>query len=344
MPMRSDRIPKPSGSAISSRSSTPITLRSLPEIERATWRLVLHTLSVRCCTAFVREEEGRWMLVRARSALSPSEPEGGIHLSLRYLTPSEVQALPLIRDRMDEEGFSSFGAGSECLTVPLVTGNHMCGFLQASERRMSAPFSEHDRTTLQLLSRHVLSSLRSILRASEEDSPAYIDYLTHVYNYRYFCQRLKRDSLQAELSGRPLSLFMIDLNQYKRINDTHGHETGNLVLAQIASLLRRAVRETDVVCRYGGDEFVVILPDTDRQQALAVAHRLEAAVRACQVEIPGLGPVMIPHFSIGISTLPFSASSDEELIRQADQALYMAKRHSSPAIHSFDKASSLPAS
>ena len=137
---------------------------------------------------------------------------------------------------------------------------------------------------------------------------------------------------------------MIDLNQYKRINDTYGHATGNLVLAQISSMLRAAVRETDVVCRYGGDEFVVILPRTDREQAVTVARRLEGALRSGQVDIPGIGPIAIPDCSIGISTFPSPAPSDEELVRQADQAHYMAKRHPTRSIHSFNEQTPLLAS
>jgi diguanylate cyclase (GGDEF)-like protein len=137
---------------------------------------------------------------------------------------------------------------------------------------------------------------------------------------------------------------MIDLNQYKSINNTYGHATGNLVLAQIASLLRSAVRETDVVCRYGGDEFVVILPHTDEEQALSVAHRLERALRGRQVDVPDVGPVAIPHFSTGVSAFPSPASSREELIRQADQALYVTKRQPAPSIHRFESQSSSLAS
>jgi diguanylate cyclase (GGDEF)-like protein len=335
MPVAPDHTPSPTGATLSSKRAC-VTLLSLPELERTTWRLVLHTLSVRRCTAFVKEEDDRWMGVTAQGAPSPSHEEGGIRLSLRYLTGAETETLPFLKNWHRREELGDCGVGTFRLTVPLKTAHHLRGFLQASERTVSDLFSEHDRITLQLLGRHVLSSLRSILKASEDDSPAYVDYLTHLYNYRYFCQRLRREILQAELLDQPLSLFMVDLNQYKRINDTYGHETGNLVLAQIAALLRGAVRETDVVCRYGGDEFAVILPHTDGKQALSVAHRLEEALRVAEVNIPGVGSTAIPHFSIGISTFPFPATSDAELVRQADQALYTAKRRSAPAIHSFE--------
>ena len=339
MPVTSDNMLSSINFAVGSKSSSAILL-PLPEPERTTWRLILHTLSVRHCAAFVREEEGKWMVVEARGTPSPSEQEGGIHLSLRYLTASEIQVLPFLENRMNGEGVRDFGVGSDQLTVPLLSANRMCGFLQASERTVSVPFSEHDRITLQLLGHHVLSSLRSILATSEDDhSPVYIDYLTDLYNYRYFCQRLTREILQAELSDQPLSLLMIDLNQYKRINDSYGHEIGNVVLAQIASLLRLAVREMDVACRYGGDEFVVILPHTDNEQALTVAHRLEGALRASQVDIPGVGPIATPSLSIGVSTFPSPSPSAEGLIRQADQAHYAAKRDPARAIRSFEEKS-----
>jgi hypothetical protein len=94
---------------------------SLPELGWTTWRLVLHTLSVRCCAAFVRAEVGRWVVVEACGMPSPPEQEGGVRLSLRYPMPSEVQELPSLGDWTDGEGLWDSGVGSDQLTVPLLT-------------------------------------------------------------------------------------------------------------------------------------------------------------------------------------------------------------------------------
>jgi len=316
----------------------PATLPPLSEGERVIWRLILHTLRVRRCVAFVKGEGDRWMAVEAYSIASPSKRECDTRLSLRYLEAFEVQELRSLAEQLGEE--DNLGVGSDELTVLLPSATRICGFLRVAGRMIDAPFSDHDRITLQLFRHHVITALQNILTTSRDDySPANVDYLTDLYNYRYFRQRLTREVLRAELSGDTLSLLMIDLVHYKQINDTYGHEVGNMVLAQIASLLRRAVRETDVVCRYGGDEFVVILPHADREQALAAAHRLEGILRASQVNVPDVGPISTPQLSIGLSTFPSLATSPEELIRQADSAQYEAKALSPPAICSFEKTS-----
>jgi diguanylate cyclase (GGDEF)-like protein len=138
------------------------------------------------------------------------------------------------------------------------------------------------------------------------------------------------------MSGQPLSLLMVDLVHYKQGNDTYGHEVGNLVLTQIAALLRGAMRETDIVCRYGGDEFVVMLRRTNREQAEAAAYRLEGRMRTSQIDVPDIGPIATPHLTIGVSTFPFPAASGEELVRQADVAQYQAKALCPPAVRSFE--------
>ena len=306
--------------------SSPLGLLPLTEPEGTTWRLSLHALRVGRCAVFVRRGEDRWMVVEARRTPYPLEQQSGIQLSLRCVTASDVQALPLLENQMDGEEFKDFGVGSDQLVVPLLLGNHVCGFLQASERTVSVPFAEDDLITLQLVGRYVPFWLRNILAVSKDDhSAVHIDYLTNLYNYRYFCKRLKTELLQAELLHQPLSLLMIDLDEYKQINDTYGHQIGNAVLVQIASLLRLAVRDTDVVCRYGGDEFAVILPHSGEEEALTVARRLKASLKAKQVSIPGTGLISTPGLTIGVSTFPIPASSGEELIRQADQALYAGK-------------------
>jgi two-component system chemotaxis response regulator CheY len=147
-----------------------------------------------------------------------------------------------------------------------------------------------------------------------------IDGLTGVRNRRSFDEGLQSAVSFAARKGLPLSLVMLDVDQFKSFNDTFGHPAGDGVLRTVADLLRSNVREHDLVARYGGEEFVVLLPATDRQGSLIVGERLRAVV--ADLTWP-LRPVTI---SVGIATMGKEALAPGELVEHADQALYRAKQ------------------
>jgi diguanylate cyclase (GGDEF)-like protein len=150
------------------------------------------------------------------------------------------------------------------------------------------------------------------------------DDLTQLYNSRYLNQVLRREAKRASRSGRPLSLLFMDLDGFKSINDTHGHQAGSRALVEAAAVIRRCARETDVVARFGGDEFAIILPDTGSEGAAAVGHRVrERVAENLFLETSGLRLRLTA--SVGVATLPDVAASAEELVRAADMAMYQVK-------------------
>lgn len=150
------------------------------------------------------------------------------------------------------------------------------------------------------------------------------DPLTGLLNRRDFFERLGLEFRRSRRYGRSLSLLMIDIDDFKRVNDTHGHQVGDEVLVSTAVTLHAGVRESDLVARYGGEEFVVMLPETRREDAVALAGRLREAVGA--MEIPVGAAVERVTVSIGVAGFPADAAEDEdELVRLADSALYAAK-------------------
>ncbi len=167
-------------------------------------------------------------------------------------------------------------------------------------------------------------ALDNALRLRRSEALSVTDDLTQLYNSRYLNQVLRREAKRASRSGRPLSLLFMDLDGFKGINDTHGHQAGSRALVEAAIVIRRCARETDVVARFGGDEFAVILPDTGSEGAAAVGDRVRERL-AAHAFLEGNGLKLRLTASVGVATLPDVAASAEELVRAADMAMYQVK-------------------
>jgi diguanylate cyclase (GGDEF)-like protein/PAS domain S-box-containing protein len=151
------------------------------------------------------------------------------------------------------------------------------------------------------------------------------DPLTGLHNRRFMQESLNRELLRARRSGVPVGICMVDIDHFKRINDVHGHDAGDAVLLELGRLLRESVRASDIVCRYGGEEFTIILPESRLESTVERADALLRACRALRVAHRGrlLDPVTI---SIGIAEYPGHAEDVEALLHSADAALYAAKQ------------------
>jgi diguanylate cyclase (GGDEF)-like protein len=149
------------------------------------------------------------------------------------------------------------------------------------------------------------------------------DSLTGLHNYRYLEHALPHELSQAHRIGYPLALAFVDVDDFKAFNDHYGHADGNHVLARVAHTLGDSIRESDVACRYGGEEFVLILPGTDRFGALTVARRVVERVAALGIGAPTSEGVVT--VSAGVAAFPADAAGATELLKAADAALYKAK-------------------
>jgi diguanylate cyclase (GGDEF)-like protein len=167
-------------------------------------------------------------------------------------------------------------------------------------------------------------ALDNALLLQRAEALSVTDDLTHLYNSRYLNTVLRRETKRASRSGRPLSLLFIDLDGFKSINDTHGHLFGSSALVEAAAVIRGSARETDVVARFGGDEFALILPDTGAQGAFAVAARVRDRIAAHSF-LAEEGINFHLTASVGVATLPDVAVSADELLHAADQAMYRVK-------------------
>ncbi len=226
------------------------------------------------------------------------------------------------------------------LAVPIRIGTAVCGVLELVNRRDGAPFSPRDLALIEIFAAYTSVSIQNLLDAKRAGEAARSDDLTGLANDRYFHRRLTHDLEAADATGGRLALLFLDLDNFKRINDTHGHLAGSQVLKEVGYLMRRVIRVPGVtLARYGGDEFVVILPDHDLAAAVRIAEEFAAAMRG-QVFLRGRfswapGPVAFQGpltCSIGVAVypdhVPRSGSSDQrrnQLLGAADQAMYAAK-------------------
>ncbi len=193
---------------------------------------------------------------------------------------------------------------------------------------------EKDMEKLSILGHQFALVLRRIHLYREIERLATTDSLTEVHTRRYILERLEEELGRSQARQIQLSFLMIDIDHFKTINDEYGHLTGDQVLREISRLIQENIREIDVAGRYGGEEFCVCLPDTDRAGAQFVAERIRSAVAASTIQ--AYDKSVKATLSIGLSVFPQDGQTSVELIDKADQALYLAKKAGRNAIHDAD--------
>lgn len=203
--------------------------------------------------------------------------------------------------------------------------------LEAGTRRFAAgelgfrliPRSQDEISQLKLSFNTMAAALEETQRSLRDLSAR--DQLTGLYNHREFYRLLEEELARSQRYGHQVSLLMLDIDYFKRVNDSYGHLAGDQVLRRLPELIRGQLRISDIPCRYGGEEFGVILPETTGVQAQEVAERIRSVVASQPIELPDGGSIRVT-VSLGVATFPHDAQAEEHLVSAADLALYQAKR------------------
>ncbi len=250
------------------------------------------------------------------------------------IAPEEREALgatisPLVAKRLEEPKraggeLSVDGTGfANAFLLPAVDDGPLGAVLLLYKHEVSATGVEAGA----YLARHLALALRNLGRFAEVEDLVYLDDLTHLFNSRYLELVLDKEFKNASKGEKPFSLLFLDLDYFKSVNDTHGHVVGSKLLVEVSRILKSCVRDNDVVCRWGGDEYVLLLRGTDSGGALKVAERVRRAVESHRfLAREGFGLNITT--CIGIATFPEHAQDKDTLLDFADRAMYRGKKGS----------------
>jgi diguanylate cyclase (GGDEF)-like protein len=207
------------------------------------------------------------------------------------------------------------------MCIPLVSFGQTLGVLVLDSAQTGA-FNTNDVQSLESVADICATAIQNAHYVDRVKQLAYLDGLTGIFNRRFFELRIAEELERARRFNTGMAVIMVDIDQFKRLNDEFGHLLGDEVLRQVSSIFHQQLRKIDVVCRYGGEEFAILLAQTNQQHALGVAEKLRRMVEAWQ--FPGVPrPVTI---SVGAATSPDHGTTRDELVRAADLGLYAAKQ------------------
>ena len=274
------------------------------------------------------EENGEGMHLRASRNLPDPGVENFARASVLNYWAAKLGRPLLLPRRSQPEADALLRAmnAASVVVVPLCVRNRVVGAMQLFGERVDS-FSREDAQLLWMLSLVAESMLARDYSNETLLRFAFTDFLTGLKTRGYFEQQLDLELARAERRGTPVAVLMIDIDHFKRLNDTHGHLAGDLVLHNVAAILSSDLRQIDIAARYGGEEFVLLLPETTLQGAKLVAQRLRYSVEQAKFRTGAAEGAVEEHLtiSIGVALFPEEARSKQDLLEAADAALYQAK-------------------
>jgi diguanylate cyclase (GGDEF)-like protein len=284
-------------------------------------QLIQDAFRVSHVSLFLREDHE--LVLRAHhGTLTPRLPQGGrfsaepwanMLASNSTVTEPDLSALPASK--------KFFAESASRICIPLVSFGHTLGIL-ALDSALPDAFRDGDLQSLESVADICATAIQNAHYVERVKQLAYLDGLTGIFNRRFFELRFMEEIERARRYGTGMAVIMADIDQFKRLNDEFGHVLGDEVLRQVSSLFHQQLRKIDVVCRYGGEEFGILLTQTDAHHAQNVAEKLRKMVANWQ--FPGVPRTVT--ISAGAAAFPEHGTTRDDLVRAADSALYAAKQ------------------
>src|SRR5579863_1824063 len=308
--------------AINAIAQQTTVFLDLEELLARVCELIQEAFRVAHVSLFLREDHD--LVLRAHyGTLTPRIPQGG-----RFPATNEPWASIMANGRTAMEAdirsattLRFFAESASRMRIPLVSFGQTLGVLALDSDQPDA-FRDGDLQSLESVADICATAIQNAHYVERVKQLAYLDGLTGIFNRRFFELRIMEEIERARRYGSGMAVIMADIDQFKRLNDEFGHVLGDEVLRQVSSVFHQQLRKIDVVCRYGGEEFGILLTQTNAQHAMSVAEKLRKMVAGWQ--FPGVPQTVT--ISAGTAAMPDHGTSRDELVRAADAALYAAKQ------------------
>jgi diguanylate cyclase (GGDEF)-like protein len=309
--------------AINAIAQQTTAVLELEELLSRVCQLIQDAFRVSHVSLFLREDHD--LVLRAHhGTLTPRVPEGG-----RFPATTEPWASILANSTTAMEtdlcvapsSTKFFAESASRMCMPLVSFGQTLGII-ALDSAMPDAFRDGDLQSLESVADICATAIQNAHYVERVKQLAYLDGLTGIFNRRFFELRIMEEIERARRYGTGMAVIMADIDQFKRLNDEFGHVLGDEVLRQVSSLFHQQLRKIDVVCRYGGEEFAILLTQTSAQHAMNIAEKLRKMVAGWQ--FPGVPRTVT--ISAGAAAFPEHGTTRDALVRAADSALYAAKQ------------------
>jgi diguanylate cyclase (GGDEF)-like protein len=275
------------------------------------------------------EQADRLELVRAINATAlPVGPFVDLDATSIPIVQAIRERRIVISNNRYEDSTSEARAENEAcpaLCLPLFGKGRLIGAIQATRKAGAQPFDDQEARLLGLVSGSLVRALANAIDYHDATRQTLIDDLTRLYNVRYLYQTLDNEIRRARRYGSAVSVVFMDLDGFKLVNDAYGHRAGSVTLTEVAEVITMSVRDSDFIARYGGDEFVLMLPETPARRAVQMAERVRSQIAAHRFN-GGVGADIYLTASFGVASFPEHATEAEKLIELADAAMYEAKQ------------------
>jgi diguanylate cyclase (GGDEF)-like protein/PAS domain S-box-containing protein len=293
-------------------------------------RLIPDTIRAVATIGYDADTDPRGIRIRITDSALAGGYSSAEHSSMKGLAVAAVTSgKPVnIQDtREDGRYIENLKSTRSELSVPMIVQDRVAGLIDIQSPELGKFTQENERTVL-TLANHAATALENATLHSHILEMARMDKLTGLGNLRVFEERLEEEFRRTDRYNAPFSLIMMDIDDFKHYNDSWGHPVGNTLLKMVVGAMKDAARETDILIRYGGEEFVCILPMTKDSEAVQIAERLRKRVMDVSAEIPHAErqPLGLVSISLGVATYPTDVSEKDMLLKYADQRMYMAKK------------------